>query len=280
MSFVSILTFFFSLAVLGVLIAITLRPSPLKPLIRLAIAAPSYALDRQYVVSQDSDHVLYGEPKNASVAVLLIGGAFLFNDFKSHYGLSNALGGRLVTHGVDLLMLRYPVRFNHTVHDAMLALNTLLQRHVLRYKSCHMIGFSAGALLAGVFARKERSRAFSDLIAVPQIGLPTVKSYVGICGLYDVRFDNSMLTQLFEFYILTGTPEYKRYNCRELGVPVYLVSSEHDALVSQTRRYIETEPCNYKIFAERLPHTFMQCINLSQTQDALTLIVKFIVKNM
>lgn len=272
----AIFIFLFSLATLSVLICIALRPSVFKPLIRVAIDAPSFELDEQHVLSRTSDHVLYGGRSNVSVVVFLIGGAFLYNDFASHYGLSNELGARLAAKRINLLMLRYPVRFDNTVHDAMLFLNDLLKKYALCYKICHMLGFSAGALLAGMFVRKERSRTLADLIKVPQIGLD-VRSYVGICGLYDSQFDNAIVTNLFDAYIMRGTPEHKRYHCRELGIPAFIVSSTRDILFAQTQRYAEAQPCTYKIFDVDLPHGFVQCVNLTETQEALRLIVDFIV---
>lgn len=278
MAYGTIFIFLISIALLLLISYYAIRPEPLKPLIRLAIRAPVYELDAGVTVSSGDDYVLYGRADNQSVAVFIIGGAFLFNDFSSHYGFANYLSRRLEASGVNLLMIRYPVRFKNTIYDAMMKINELLKTHALRYKSCQMIGFSAGSLLAGTFVRKEKSKALADLLKVPRIGL-TVRSIVGICGLYDVVFDNEILTSLFDFYIMSGTPQSKRYNCQNLGIPSFVVSSKYDMLVKQTTRYAQTEPCSTKIYAERLPHAFVQCINLPQAQDAAKLIGEFITKN-
>lgn len=273
----TVFIFLFTLVVLGALIYIALRPSPLKPLIRLALASPTYELDKKHVISSDNTHIMYGNSKNESLAILLIGGAFIFNDFTSHYGMSNSLADLLINQKINLLMLRYPVRFSNTVYDAMISINDSLRTHATRYKQCHMIGFSAGALLAGMFIRKEQSRALANLIKVPQIGI-SARTYVGICGLYDVNFDNEIISKLFGFYIMKNTPEYKRYNCRELNIPTFLISSINDILVGQTRQFVETQQCSYKLFKEKLPHAFIQYINLPQAQEALKLISEFIGK--
>nr|WOJ45412.1 GrBNV gp19-like protein [Apis mellifera nudivirus] len=276
MKYTTVFIFLFTLVVLGLLIYIVLRPAPLKPLIRLALASPTYELNRTHVISSDNTHILYGSSQTERLAILLIGGAFLFNDFTSHFGMSNTLADLLIGQKINLLMLRYPVRFTNTVYDAMISINNSLRVHATRYKQCYMIGFSAGALLAGVFIRKEQSRALANLIKVPQIGI-SARAFVGICGLYDVNFDNDIISKLFGFYIMKNTPEYKRYHCRDLTIPTFLISSTNDILIGQTRQFVETQQCTYKLFNEKLPHAFIQYINLPQSQEALKLISEFVI---
>lgn len=71
-----------------------------------------------------------------------------------------------------MLVFDYPVRFRHTVHEAMLAVNKVLaEMTVGRYDNYYAGGMTAGTLLMGTFQSKETTPAVADKIKVPAIGI-------------------------------------------------------------------------------------------------------------
>lgn len=268
--------------VLGSLILLLIFPVPAKPLIYHAFHSPMYELrdsDADTTVELRNDYAIYraanGKRQNERLIVVLIGGAFLFNHLRTHYGFSNLLHERMRRDGYDLMVVRYPVRFRSTMRDMMLSLNKSLS-DVLRYRVCHAIGFSAGALLAGTFIRKEAEKEYAEKIRVPQIGL-RFDSFVGLCGLYEPTFDVQLFTRLFTFYVSRGTPGAKLYTCYGLKIPRLVVSSSHDILYAQTLKYVRSEPdVQRKIFNNKLPHSFVQMVNLPESRETIDLVVEFI----
>lgn len=273
---------FITVLVLGSLILLLIFPLPAKPLLYHAFYSPVYEprdSDSTVTVERRNDYTLYRatdeQRQNERLIVVLIGGAFLFNNLRTHYGFSNLLHERASKDGYDLMVVRYPVRFRNTMRDMMLSLNKSLSE-VLRYRVYHAIGFSAGALLAGTFVRKEDDKAYAEKIRVPQIGL-RFSSFVGLCGLYEPVFDVQLFTRLFSFYVSRGTPGAKLYTCYGLRIPRFVVSSNQDILYAQTVKYLRSEPdVRRKIFDKRLPHSFVQMINLPESVETIDLIAQFI----
>lgn len=271
-----------TLFVLGTLILLFIFPVPAKPLLYHAFYSPLYELrdsDADVTVERRNDYTIYraadGKRQNERLIVVVIGGAFLFNNLRTHYGFSNLLHKHTSKDGYDLMVVRYPVRFRSTMRDMMLSLNKSLD-NALRYRIHHAIGFSAGALLAGTFVRKEDDRTYAERIRVPQIGL-RFASFVGLCGLYEPTFDVQLFTRLFSFYVARGTPNAKLYSCYGLKIPRLVVSSNRDILYAQTEKYLRSEPdVQRKIFTDKLPHSFVQMVNLPESITTIDLVAKFV----
>lgn len=211
--------------------------------------------------------------RQRDLIVIVIGGAFLIRSMASYYGFANLLYDTVrATH--DVAVVGYPVRFASTIREAMLSLNENLSAIGIPYKACHFVGFSAGALLAATFLRKERDARLSETIQVPRIGL-RVDSMVSVCGLLRSTFENGALDALFRFYIMRGTPNSKNYHARALNVPTLIVSSTSDILYYQAVEYAQSEPCETMIFRERLTHNFAQLTNLKVAQDTVKRVAKF-----
>lgn len=263
--------------VLGVMLL--LRPIIVKPILRKLMRSDEY--DPLPSAKEYPNYTLYstaagGELKSRDLVVVFMGGAFLIQSPRSYYGLTNRLYTALSkTH--DVLLLCYPVRFSYTIKQSMLAINETLSNVAVPYKACHFIGFSAGALLAGTFARKERNQQISRSIEVPQIGL-RVDSLVSVCGLLYSSLRNDLLDALLGYYVFWKTPSQKSYHAQAMNVPVLVVSSVKDLLYNQTLSYVQSEPCESKIFNATLSHVFAQNISTPESTETVKLIVAFIRK--
>ena len=220
--------------------------------------------------------------KRKNVIVFFIGGSFLFQDLTSHYGIGNKLYELMGPKNFDVMLVRYPVRFGSTLQQSMLSINKTLSEIILKYKEFYAIGYSAGALLASVFIQKELDIDYSSKIKVPQIGL-TFRKLIGICGLYyPVFVNNAILTRLFRFYILRSTVSPSMYTVTSAleSIPKLVISNTTDFLYAQTAKFIQTIPNTaYKIYTNtQLNHTFIENVDLVESQDAFVLMQKFILQ--
>lgn len=273
-----ILGLILAVLLLALLVWIALRPTIVKPILRKIMKSPQYEpLD---VAQRHTNYTLYAkdaDPKRRDLIVMVIGGAFLIQSISSYYGVANQLYTSMSrTH--DVLVVGYPVRFSHTIQQAMLSLNDTLANVAMPYKACHFIGFSAGALLAGTFIRKELNQQISRSIDVPQIGL-RVDSMTSVCGLLYSTLNNNALNLLFGYYILHKTPSSKSYHAQALNIPTLIISCTNDILYQQALRYIQSEQCETKIFNERLSHIFVEQIDLPEAKIAVKRIIEFIGKS-
>lgn len=217
-----------------------------------------------------------------NLIVFFIGGSFLFQDLTSHYGIGNKLYELMGPKKIDVMLMRYPVRFASTVQQSMLSINKTLSDVMLKYKEFYAIGYSAGSLLASVFIQKELDADYSSKIKVPQIGL-SFKKFIGVCGLYyPVFMNNTMLTKLFRYYILRSTVNPSMYTVTSLmeSIPKLVISNTTDFLYAQTAKFIQTTPNTaYKIYTNtKLNHTFIENVDLAESKDAFELIQKFILQ--
>lgn len=269
-----IITTIISIYIIGLFIQSLLVPSWIKYLIRDKVNDACY--DHLNIAKVHTNYTLYSNGKNKNLIVIFMGGAFLFNDVCTHYGLANRIYENMQDN-YDVAVLKYPVRFQNTLHDSMLCINNSLTE-LLTYDSYHAIGVSSGALLAGTFIQKESSKITSAQIKLPQIGI-SFKSFVGLSGLYETTFDKKILTDLFSFYILKNTPNAQLYSCYGINIPRLLISSKNDTLFAQTTKYLQRETCERHIYHEILPHTFVQLLNLPQALDAIDRACKFIRKH-
>lgn len=259
------------------LLFLLLRPVILKPMLRRYAASMRY--EPLPVAKRSSQYIVYSESepseiKQRDLIVLFIGGAFLIQSIEAYYGIANQLY-TLMSKTHDVLVVQYPVRFAHTITESMLVLNQTLAEVAMPYKACHFVGFSAGALLAGTFIRKEMNKLVSQSIEVPQIGL-RVDSMISVCGMLYSSFDNDILNWVFQYYIMHKTKSPKSYGAQALNVPTLVISCKDDILYNQTVRYVQSEPCQSKIFDERLPHVFAQMINLPESKIVVERIAEFI----
>lgn len=277
-----ILGLILGLLLLAFIVYTVLRPTIVKPILRKIMKSQRYrplAVARilQNYTLYSADNLSAEQIRRRNLIVLFIGGAFLIQSIESYYGVANQLYTAMSeTH--DVLVVSYPVRFSHTLRDAMLSLNDTLTQVAVPYKACHFIGFSAGALLAGTFIRKEGNQQISRSIQVPQIGL-RVNSMTSVCGLLYSTLSNDILNALFRYYVLWKTPSSKSYHAQALNVPTLIVSCTHDILYQQALTYVQSEPCESKIFDQQLSHIFVETIEQPEAKIALTRIIEFIKKS-
>lgn len=279
MSFVFKLVF--TLAVILALVSLVLVPAPFKPLL-----FDTYIPSQYYKLAANAKEYSYytvytgaNELHKRNLLVWFNGGGFLYSDRKTTYGILNELSASMPD--FDVLVFDYPVRFRHTVRDAMLAVNKVLsEKTVGRYDNYYASGMSAGTLLMGTFQSKETTPAVADKIKVPAIGIK-FKAMVGVCGLYRSTFDSSLLNAMFQFYIMRGTPAAELYSCYGLtDTPKLVISATTEYLYSQTYRFVTLEPCESKVYNnDLLTHSFPLLNNCPEAQDTVKRITAFITKN-
>jgi len=280
------------LLVLVIILVLMLLFYPIfvKPFVRKIFKAPTYEINPDGRIINDN-LVIYKRDGNRKALIIFIGGAFLFNNLQTHYGYANELFAR-AKNEYDVIMFKYPTRYNttfrdiirfkltNTMKDMLLQINDTLKPYVMNYNTFHAISFSAGALLAGTFARKEQDAKYAETIKVPAIGLrfATLSVY---CGLYETVFDSDTLTKTFAFYMGRNTPGANIYSCYKLDIPKYVVSATNDILYPQTAKYAKLEPrVTYRIFnKQKLSHVFPQIVDLEETKLILDETLKFIRQN-
>lgn len=271
----------FTLAVILALVSLVLIPAPFKPLLFDTYIPPQYYMLAANAKEYDYYTVYTGanELYKRDLLVWFNGGGFLYSDRKTSYGLLNELSRNLPE--FDVLVFDYPVRFRHTVHEAMIAVNKALsETKVRRYDNYYAGGMSAGTLLMGTFQSKETTPAVADKIRVPAIGIK-FKAMVGVCGLYRSTFDNGLLNALFRFYIMRGTPAAELYSCYGLtDTPKLVISATTEYLYSQTYRFVALEPCDSKVYTnDLLTHSFPLLNNCPEAQDTVQRITAFVKKH-
>ena len=263
------------------LIVLIVVPVPVKYLARRLARVTVYIPTEEAKVETGVNYTLYREtdaPKRSSVIAIVVGGAFMFSDLDTHYGLANEIW-RECRERHDVLVVSYPVRFGNTLHDAMLSLNDTFQRVVRDdYAKRHLVGVSSGALLAGTFLRKEKDATYSRLIDVPRIGL-SFDSFVGLNGVYDTTFDSGLVSTLFRFYVLRGTKHGEQYSAYGVGAKTLVIASTNDFLYAQqTERYLRTNECDKLLFGNQtnLPHNFMQMMQYPESDTVVKKISEFV----
>jgi acetyl esterase/lipase len=302
-SIVSIISLVLTILLIVTLVILVIRPAPIKQLIRSLYTDIAYDADSNATITDT--YTLYRNtsqittlPKmrrevnvtdppdttitNKALIVVFIGGSMLTCNINQIYGVCNLLYEKVAfTH--DIVIVKYPVRFKYTVHDSMVAINNTLQQFV-HYTNVHALGFSIGTLLAGAFQQKERNKIAAQTMDLPQIGMQ-FKSIIGVCGVYENIFSTSLLTHLFSFYIMKNTPGIQFYTCYNLELPMFIISSMSDFLLSQTRKFVHeaiafsNDQSEYIIYkSTSLPHSFVQYINLDEAKEAIQKIANFLRK--
>lgn len=271
----------FTLVLLLALVSIVLIPAPLKPLL-----FDTYIPPQHYKLAENAKEYGYytvykgaNELHKRNLLVWFNGGGFLYSDRKTAYGLLNELSRNLPE--FDVLVFDYPVRFRHTVHAAMLAVNKALSETTVgRYDNYYAGGMSSGALLMGTFQSKETTPGVADKIKVPAIGIK-FRAMVGVCGLYRSTFDNRLLNTMFRFYIMRGTPAPDLYSCYGLtDTPKLVIGATTEYLYSQTYRFLTLEPCESKVYTnDLLTHSFALLNNCPEAQDTVKRITAFVKKH-
>lgn len=276
------------LVVLLVLFAVW--PVPVKPLLKRAFPTPTYEPSAAMTVLGPYS-AFYGDVtlRKANLVVIVVGGSFLLSNLATHYGFVNALHDRIGDR-FDALLVSYPTRFRNTIRDMMLSINESVAQHAGQpssvdgkrnaYRAYHAIGFSAGALLAGTYERKERDDKYANEIQVPRIGAP-LTTFVTVCGLLVPSFDVSLYDAIYRLYIARGTPNWDRYSCYGMQIPRLVVTASSDLLADQSVRYLSSQAAEDLAFREppKLPHTFAQNMDLPQAKQVVERVAKFLSKN-
>lgn len=274
MNISTIISLIISLIIICLFIYIIIIPIPLTYIVKIFQKRVEYQPNDFAKITPDYTLYSHNNSQQKNLIVVFVGGAFVASNVSTVYGITNSLNDYF-KEKYDILIFSYPVRFKYTLNDTLLHANKILSKFI-HYENIHILAISAGALLAGVFCKKEADKTTSVEIGIPQIGIK-FKSFIGICGVYDYRFKSDLITQLFKIYILKKIKKISYYTCYGINLPKLIISSKYDFLIQQTVDYIQKEPTkDYKIYETYLPHSFVQLINLSDSINALQRICTFI----
>ncbi|KAI5630645.1 OrNVorf47-like-2 [Venturia canescens] len=222
-------------------------------------------------------YTLYSRPNNKKLLVWFQGGAFLLNNRKTSYGILNALNDALIE--FDVLVFDYPLRFSHSVHDAMLATNKILEQFYA-YDEYYAAGFSVGALLMGAFMQKELNKEIARKVDVPVIGIQ-FKAIISLCGVYSMKFDCLLLNLISRLYIMRGTPNPHLYSYHGLlSVPLLVISATSEFLYTETYKFTKSTACELKVFrGALLPHEFPLMLEFPETKESIESVIEFLRAN-
>lgn len=269
---IAVLSLFFLIIV--ALFVIT--PMPLKFVIQQLTTGPRYPVSPNAV--ETNDYTLYTRPNNDNLLIWFNGGAFLFSEKKTTYGLLNQINDLLLN--FDILVFNYPTRFTYTVYESLMGCNKIISNFIGSYKNYYSGGYSAGVLLMGTFIRKENDLATAQQLQIPQLGI-NIKAAVCVNGLYDTRLTNRIVNQLFKTYILRGTDHIQLYSMYNLSLPKLVIGAYSEFLNNQTKRFLQYEYVDVesKIYDNpSLTHLFPLYNDVAESKDAVARIVKFLTK--
>lgn len=259
------------LCILAFIVYNLYKPEILKPI--LSRTSPSVKYEPSKYAKVYDNYTFYTRGKAEKLVVWLNGGAFLFSNNEYSYGFINSMFESLENY--DIVMIKYSVRFNHTLHDIMNDVNKVLKKFI-HYKEYIGCAFSAGVLLMGSFIAKELQPSIAKTLNVDYLGLKFTK-FIGINGIYSNNFDSVFLKNLFNFYVLRGTFEKKYYTCYNLNIEKLIIASKNDFLFNQTEKFIATEKSKPVIFErDSLTHNFFQYTHLDETKITIGQIRDFL----
>jgi len=249
----------------------------MKPVIQKFIQQNRYPLASN--ATSYEKYTIYKNGKSESLLVWFTGGAFLFCNRESNYGLLNKLNYNLTD--CDILIFDYPVRFSATIHDTLQGANTVLKEFSGKYKNYIAAGYSAGVLLMGTFYRKEKSLDLAQRLKTEQIGIE-FNCLISINGLYDTELSNTIMNNAFHFYIIRGTEDHHLYSMYNIAgeVPKLIIGTQHGFLYTQTEKFIHYNKCEkILIFTnDKLSHLFPMDITKPETKIIINEISTFIKK--
>ena len=237
----------------------------------------SYTYDNKGV--EDGNLTLYQRSNKPSKSCILWfgGGAFISGSKKGVYGMMNAIHESELN--IDQITFTYPLRFDYTLQDMIKSANDVVLKFKDTYKSFHLIGISAGALLAGTFARKEMLPNTADHIQVEKLGV-TVKSLSFLSPCLSFDFQSSIVAAIAKYYIGRGTPYLSEYNCNNLHLPTLIVTSVSDPLSELSKTFSKSNKCTLKTYSDDVTnHAFMLNMAYKQSHEVISLLVDFIKSN-
>lgn len=250
------------------------RPSICKGLIQKFTKGPSYPLSSNG--REVDNYTIYVQGGSTNLLVWFNGGSFLFSTRSTVYGVLNQLNSRIKN--CDIIVFDYPVRFSHTINDALFGCDKVLGKFAGRYKNYYAVGYSAGVVLMGTYQHKENSLKISRELGIPQTGIK-FKAMICINGLYHLKLTNPLADKLFQFYIVRGTKKPNLFTAYGItDIPKLVIGAEGDFLYNQTREFLLKEPNteSYIYTNKSLTHLFPLYYNLDEARDCANRIVAFI----
>lgn len=274
-----------TLTVIVILILLTMYPVPLKYVIKKYTKGPRY--DKNENALEVDEFTLYQNEtvpnKPNALLICFNGGAFLFSEKKTMYGLLNKISDSVQDYNIDILVFNYPIRFKYTIHDSLVGCNEVISKVLKiyngRYQRFYGLGYSAGVILMGAFQRKETVSGVSRSLNIPILGVK-LSAMICINGLYSLDLYNKLINQLFKWYIVRGTALQQYYSAYKLeDTPKLIIGAEYEFLYAQTHLFLNSEPTSKSLIFnnKELTHLFPLYYETSESQQCVSEIASFLI---
>lgn len=183
---------------------------------------------------------------------------------------------------INVYTFDYPLPFDFTLDETLSYINKNLRNFfdVMPHEKYFVGGDSAGTFLAQKIYEQEILQVKDVPIRLPLPELSTVDAFVGVCGFYDMKFGNNKLGEiLFNFYVLRGVEDKKKYQSTAPFPNNLLITSTSDFLNRQTIIYNDMYRSRSILVSYTTPnsiHCFIASTSLPETRRAASEILDFI----
>jgi hypothetical protein len=179
---------------------------------------------------------------------------------------------------INVYTFDYPLPFDFTLDETLSYINRNLRKFfdTTPHQKYFVGGDSAGTFLAQKIYERE-------ILRVQELPLPElsqVQAFVGVCGFYDMKFGNNKIGEmLFNFYVLRGIEDKKKYQTTISFPNNLLITSSSDFLNRQTIIYNDMHRSRSILVNYTTPnsiHCFIASTFLPETRRAASEILDFI----
>jgi hypothetical protein len=180
---------------------------------------------------------------------------------------------------INVFTFDYPLPFDFTLDETLQYINKNLRKFFdsMPHEKYFVGGDSAGTFLAQKTYEREILEA-PDRLPLPEFS--RVEAFVGVCGFYDMKFGNNKIGEMFfNFYVLRGVDDKKKYQSTMAFPNNLLITSSSDFLNRQTIIYHDMHRSRSILVSYTTPnsiHCFIASTFLPETRRAGSEIIDFI----
>lgn len=224
--------------------------------------------------------IIRNDPPAKNLLIWIVGGGFISAYIESGSGTASEFYklAKKRNNPFDILIVGYPVLYKASIYDSLCSVSKTIKDFINKYPNydyIHLVGFSAGVLLGGLFIEIETDDTFSRSIKIKQTGTK-INSATFICGAYSLDYlSYDILRIIFNFYFLRGSPNKDILKITTIKIPHHVITTKNEFLHNQSKGYILANRGNSMLTFEDidsdwLKHEFIQIPYLEQTQKVLS----------
>lgn len=185
----------------------------------------------------------------------------------------------VLSNDINVYTFDYPLPFDFTLDQTLIYINKNLRQFfdTTPHEQYFVGGDSAGTFLA---LKLYEQQMLDNEYLSPLPELTTAKAFVGVCGFYDMKFGNNKLGEFcFDFYVLRGVNNKKKYRTTISFPSNLLITSSSDFLNRQTILYNDIYRSRSILINYTTPnsiHCFITSTALPETVEAAQKIISFL----